>query len=81
VTADGTVYLARGLNGCGEFTEIVRYGASDPAEGSVVAELPFERRDLALTYARANDDGSTDVFYDRYNCATGKSDIFKAHDP
>jgi hypothetical protein len=81
VTGDGTVYLARGHNGCGESSEIVRYGASDPAEGTVVAELPFERRDLGFTYARANDDGSTDVFYDRYNCATGWYDIYKVHDP
>jgi hypothetical protein len=81
VTADGTVYLARGLGGCGEFTQIVRYGAIDPADGTVVAELPLERRDLSLTYARTNDDGSADVFYDRYNCQTGGSDIYKVNDP
>jgi hypothetical protein len=81
VTGDGTVYLARGLSGCGEFTKIVRYSASDPAEGTVIAELPFERRDLTFTYARANDDGSTDVFYDRYSCATGRGDIYKVNDP
>lgn len=80
VTADGTVYLARGLSGCGESTQIVRYGAGDPVEGTVVAELPLEKAHLTFTYARSNDDGSTDVFYDRYRCAAGNGDIYKVRD-
>jgi hypothetical protein len=32
-------------------------------------------------YARDNDDGTVDVFYDRYLCGTGTSDIYRVNDP
>ena len=67
VTADGTVYLARGGSGCGDSTTIVRFRTGDPPTGTVVA--------------RTNPDGSTHVFYDRVSCAAGNSDIYKLHDP
>jgi hypothetical protein len=81
VTADGTVYLARGGSGCGDSTKIVRFRTGDPAAGTVVATLPQDRFDTASTYARSNPNGSTDVFYDRVSCRTGKSDIYKLNDP
>jgi hypothetical protein len=78
VTADGTVYLARSGPSCGG-VKIVRFGALDPATGTVVARLAAGF-DLFFTSVRDNADGSTDVFYDRVRCATDRSDIYKITD-
>jgi hypothetical protein len=40
-----------------------------------------ERTRLLERLARDNADGSVDVFYDRYVCGTGKSDIYRINDP
>ena len=81
VTADGTVYLARGGSGCGDSTKIVRFRTGDSPEGTVVLTLPADRFDTASTYARSNPNGSMTVFFDRVSCTSGRSDIYKLRDP
>jgi hypothetical protein len=81
VTADGTVYLVRsGAEACASTVEFVRFGVSDPASGTVVARLASERF-TTITYARANPDGSTDLYFARGSCSTYRSDVFKLRDP
>ena len=79
VSADGTVYLARSGPGCGNGIRVVRYGALDPANGRVVAQLAAGF-DLFFSFSRDNADGSTDVFYDRVRCATRRWDVYKITD-
>jgi hypothetical protein len=82
VTSIGIVYVARSGPKCGADVKIVRYfGAGDPPGGKVVADLGTKGRDFWSAYARDNADGSVDVFYDRYVCGTGKSDIYRINDP
>jgi hypothetical protein len=82
VTSTGIAYVARSGPKCGADVKIVRYfGATDDADGTVVADLGTNGRDFWSAYARANADGSVDVFYDRYVCGTGKSDIYRINDP
>lgn len=77
VTADGTVYLVRsGPNVCNSIVEVVRFGPSDPSDGTVIARLP-QGRFTTMTYARENGGGTTDLFFARGSCATLKSDIVK----
>ena len=82
VTSTGIAYVARSSTKCGSDVKIVRYfGASDPAGGTIVADLGANGRDFWSAYARENDDGSVDVFYDRYLCNQNTSDIYRVHDP
>ena len=82
VTAGGIVYAARSGTKCGADVKIVRYfGVGDPAGGTIVADLGPNGRDFWSAYARDNDDGSVDVFYDRYGCNTNVADIYRVHDP
>jgi Tol biopolymer transport system component len=78
VTPDGTVYLTRSGRRCGQSVRLVRYGASDPPTGTVIASLPAGR-DLASTFARVNP-SSTDLFYDRGTCSPIRMDIYKVTD-
>jgi hypothetical protein len=82
VTSTGIVYVARSGQKCGADVKIVRYfGATDPAGGTIVADLGTNGRDFWSAYARDNADGSVDVFYDRYLCNKNTSDIYSVHDP
>ncbi len=82
VTATGIVYAARSGPKCGADVKVVRYfGATDPPGGTIVADLGAKGRDFWSAYARDNDDGSVDVFYDRYLCGKSTSDIYRVHDP
>jgi hypothetical protein len=82
VTSTGIVYVARSGPKCGADVKVVRYfGATDPAGGTIVADLGAAGRDFWSAYARDNDDGSVDVFYDRYLCGKTSSDIYRIHDP
>jgi hypothetical protein len=82
VTSSGIVYVARSGPKCGADVKVVRYfGATDPAGGTIVADLGANGRDFWSAYARDNDDGSVDVFYDRYLCGKTSSDIYRIHDP
>jgi hypothetical protein len=81
VTSGGIVYVARSGKACGN-AKIVRYlGASDPAGGTIVADLP-NNQDIDNGYARENADGSVDFFYNRYLCNDDSvADIYRVHDP
>ena len=74
--------LARSGPKCGADVKVVRYfGATDPAGGTIVADLGPHGHNFWRAYARDNDDGSVDVFYDRYLCGKTSSDIYSLHDP
>jgi hypothetical protein len=81
VTSTGIVYTARSGKTCGN-AKIVRYfGVSDPAGGTVVADLP-NNQDIDNGYARENADGSVDFFYNRYLCSNNSvADIYRVRDP
>ena len=82
VTSTGIVYVARSGQKCGADVKIVRYfGATDPSGGTIVADLGTNGRDFWSAYARDKDDGSVDVFYDRYLCSGNTSDIYRINDP
>jgi hypothetical protein len=82
VTSTGIAYVARSGAKCGANVKIVRYfGVTDPPGGTVVADLGTNGRDLWSAYARDNDDGSVDVFYDRYLCNKNTSDVYRVNDP
>ncbi|HKO75426.1 MAG TPA: hypothetical protein VJU01_08950 [Gaiellaceae bacterium] len=82
VTGNGIVYVARSGAKCGADVKIVRYfGVGDPAGGTIVADLGTNGRDFWSAYARDNDDGSIDLFYDRYLCGKSTSDVYRLHDP
>jgi hypothetical protein len=82
VTSTGIVYAARSGSNCGANVKIVRYfGATDPPGGTVIADLGTNGRDFWSAYARENADGSVDVFYDRYLCKKGTSDLYRVQDP
>jgi hypothetical protein len=81
VTGDGTVYLVRsGDQPCESTVELVRYAASDPPEGTVIAQLPTGRFTTG-TYARRTPGGAVDIFFARGSCATFTHDIFKLRYP
>jgi hypothetical protein len=82
VTSNGIVYVGRSGQKCGADVKIVRYfGATDPPDGTIVADLGPKGRDFWSAYARDNADGSVEVFYDRYLCGRRTSDIYRVHDP
>jgi len=72
---DGTVYFGESSNiNCGNSLAIWRYDVG----GSREKLFGFTRnRDIAVTTPVENLDGSTTIYYDRYNCNTGAADIFK----
>jgi hypothetical protein len=81
VTPEGVVYLIRSVDTCDAGASIVRYfGPGDPGTGTVIATVPPGRYFLT-TFARANGDGTTDVFYDRFSCGSDKGDVYKVVDP
>jgi hypothetical protein len=81
VASTGVTYVARSGKYCGSNARIVRYfGAGDPAQGTVVADLG-SGRGLYSAFVRENNNGSIDVFYDRYRCSGGVGDIYRVRDP
>jgi hypothetical protein len=72
---DGTVYFGESTNiNCGNSLAIWRYDVGGFREKL----FGFRRaRDIAVTTPVENLDGSTTIYYDRYNCNTGAADIFK----
>jgi hypothetical protein len=79
VTADGTVYYARGGKRCGAGESLVR----SPIEGpeTVLVQLP-EALGIGDTYAFTQPNGSVDVFFDRISCGRpAASDILKVSEP
>jgi hypothetical protein len=82
VTPDGTVYAARhaGEGACDSPVELVRFGDTDPPEGTVIARL-VSGRFTTLTYARVNPAGTTDLFFARGSCESFTHDVFKLRAP
>jgi len=82
VTSTGTVYLVRSGDGCGVKPRIVRFGASDPPEGTVIASIP-KGKDVQANggYVRERSDGAVEYFFDRFDCDSRKLDIYKVRDP
>jgi hypothetical protein len=72
---DGTVYFAESRNiNCGAGLAIWRH----PVGGSRERLHVFPRnRDVAATSPVENLDGSVTVYFDRYSCSTGTSDVYK----
>jgi hypothetical protein len=74
VTRNGAVYLAESSNVfCGAGRRLVRYFGG----GRRVLLVFGPRQDPALTSPVVNPNGSTAVFYDRFNCRTDASDLYK----
>jgi hypothetical protein len=77
VTPAGTVYYAESANiNCGARLKLRRF-----RNGARRTLVDFRRnQDLGVTSARRSPNGSTSVFYDRFNCRTGTSDLYKVVD-
>jgi hypothetical protein len=82
VTSTGTVYLVRSGDGCGIKLRIVRFGASDPPEGTVIASIP-SGKDVHgdAGYVRERNDGAVEYFFDQVDCSSGRWDVYKVTDP
>lgn len=77
VTADGTVYYARSANGCGKHVRIYRWSVVTPADPPVLlTELPDGKEISQRLYA-FNDGTSTTVYFDRFRCRGGASNIYR----
>ncbi len=77
VTADGTVYYAESSTiNCGT-RKVVRFWRQ-PLVGAreLIGSLP-RGRDPAMTSPVVMGDGSIELYFDRYICRTGASDIYK----
>jgi Tol biopolymer transport system component len=75
VTPDGTVYYVRSrLVGCGNHVVIRQYagGVDTP-----LATLPLGSDVLTRTFAVDEGGGVTTVYFDRYQCSTGRTHIYK----
>jgi hypothetical protein len=77
-TPAGTVYFAESTNiDCGVGRRLLRFRAG--VRRLLVIFGP--RQDPAVTSPVLNANGSTTVFYDRFNCRTGASNLYKVVDP
>lgn len=75
VTGDGTVYFAESATiFCGNGFGIWRFPIGGPRER--LTTLP-RRHDAVVTSPVVNPDTSVTVFFDRINCRTNQSDIYK----
>ena len=72
---DGTVYFGESSNiNCGNSLAVWRWDVGGAREKL----FDFQsNRDIAVTTPVENLDGSTTIYYDRFNCNTGAADIFK----
>jgi hypothetical protein len=78
VISDGTVYFAESGNlYCGAGRRLWRY--RDGVRRAIVVFGP--NQDPGVMSPVENASGSTTIFYDRANCRTGESDLFKVTDP
>ena len=83
VNPEGVVFVVRSGPRCGEKVKILRYDVenpSDPTYGSLLVALPAGF-DIATAFARANNNGSVTLVYDRVNCSTGRFDVYKLEVP
>ncbi len=80
VLRNGVVYAARSETACGATVRLVRFRSDDPSTGTELAPLPAGM-DLSHGFARTRPDRSVDYLYDRGNCATGATDLYRVNDP
>ncbi|MFN2489095.1 MAG: hypothetical protein ABR529_05055 [Actinomycetota bacterium] len=75
VTPTGIVYFARGSKRCGSAARLMRYISGSPPK----ALMRFKDGvDVGDSYASANANGGTDVYFEQNKCRTTVgSDIFK----
>jgi hypothetical protein len=80
VTDDGTVYLFEAQNAlCRDVRpRLFRYTLGQPRERLLT--MPHNR-DPSITSVLVNGGGGTTLYFDRYNCRTGSSDIYKVDVP
>lgn len=78
-TAEGTVYFAESGNVlCGAGRRLWRW---DPLGGRRALFRFPRNRDPAISNPLVRADGSTTIYYDRSNCRTGISDVYKVTEP
>jgi uncharacterized repeat protein (TIGR01451 family) len=78
-TAQGTVYYAESENVlCGAGRRLWRW---DPTDGREILFRFPRNRDPAISNPVVHPDGSTTIYYDRANCRTGFSDIYRVVEP
>jgi hypothetical protein len=78
VTPGGTVYFSRGGKRCGSSVTLVRDSIQGPQQ--VLVQLQ-KGLDIADTYAHAQQNGSTEVYYERNVCGReAGSDIYKVRE-
>ena len=77
VTADGTVYYTRSGNGCGVNVRIYRWSVLTPGDPAVLLrELP-DGADITESLYAFNDGSSTSLYFDRFRCRVGDSNIYR----
>jgi hypothetical protein len=74
VTPTGTVFYVRGGTRCGSHVILREYASGVDTR---LASLPRGYDVLTRTYAVDEGAGVTSVYFDRYQCSTGKSHIYK----
>jgi uncharacterized repeat protein (TIGR01451 family) len=78
-TSEGTVYFAESGNVlCGAARRLWRW---DPLGGGRALFRFPRNRDPAISNPVLRTDGSTTIYYDRANCRTGISDVYKVTEP
>lgn len=80
VTADGTVYYARSGNGCGVNVRIYRWSVVNPADPPVLLRDIPDGGEIADGLFAFNDGVSTSVYFDRFRCSGGDSNIYRLDD-
>jgi hypothetical protein len=77
-TSTGAVYFAESTNiDCGVGRRLLRYDSG----GRELLVVFGPRQDPAITSPLVHPNGSTTIFYDRFNCRTGASNLYKVVDP
>lgn len=81
LSGDGTVYLVRTRNrdhwACGSHTKLVRSPVDGPE--AVIATLP-DGMDALETFALDETDGSTTMYFNRFECRSGRVGIYRIVD-
>jgi hypothetical protein len=81
VTSTGTFYLVRSGDGCGVKARVVRFGPTNPKDGTIIASIP-RGKDVRGDggYVRERTDGTVEYFFDRAGCSSERVDIYKVTD-
>lgn len=80
ITADGTVYYVHAGNSCGENVRIYRWSVANPTDPSVLLMALPDGAEIAERLYAFNDGVSTSVYFDRFRCSGGGSNIYRLDD-